>query len=229
MDITKNTILIIAAHPDDDAFGCGGTIAKLSKNKNNIYAIYFTDGVSARLNQKDLKKNIIQRRLNTNTAAKILGIKNYSYCLYPDNKLDSIPLLEIVQRIEQEIKVIKPDIIFTHFGNDLNIDHRIINKAVITATRPKPKNKVKKILLFETLSNTEWNFSGSKTSFNPNYFVDISKTIDKKIKAAKSYNKEIFSWPHPRSVKGIKILAMFRGQSVGLKLAEGFQLLRAND
>jgi LmbE family N-acetylglucosaminyl deacetylase len=229
MYITKKTILIIAAHPDDDAFGCGGTIAKLSKNKNDIYAIYFTDGVSARLNQKDLKKNIIQRRINTNAAAKILGIKNYSYCLYPDNKLDSIPLLEIVQRVEKEIKNIKPDIIFTHFSNDLNIDHRIINKAVITATRPKPKNKIKKIFLFETLSSTEWNFSEKNRSFNPNYFIDISKTIDKKIMSIKSYKKEICKWPHPRSVKGVKVLAMFRGQSVGLKLAEGFQLLRAND
>ena len=191
MDIVKKTILIIAAHPDDDAFGCGGTIAKLSKNKNKIYAIYFTDGVAARINQKDIKNNIIHRRQNTDDAAKILGIKNCSYCLYPDNKLDSIPLLEIVQRIEKEIKIMKPDIIFTHFGNDLNIDHRIIHKAVITATRPKPKNKVKKIFLFETLSSTEWNFSEKNRSFNPNYFIDISKTIDKKIKAIKSYKKEI--------------------------------------
>ena len=229
MDVKKKTILIVAAHSDDDAFGCGGTIVKLSKNNNKIFAIYFTDGVSARNNKKDLNKKIAQRKKNTNNAAKILGIKKFSYCSYPDNKLDSVSLLEIVQRIEEEISIVKPDIIFTHFDNDLNIDHRIINKAVITATRPKPKNRVKKIFLFETLSSTEWNFSSNKVNFNPNYFVDISKTIDKKIKAIRSYKNEICSWPHPRSLKGVKILAMFRGQSVGLELAEGFQLLREND
>ena len=228
MSIKNQTILIVAAHSDDDAFGCVGSIAKLSKN-NQMFAIYFTDGVSSRRNQKSLPKSILERKRDTKKAAKILGIKNFSYCSYPDNKLDSISLLEITQRVEQEISRVKPDIIFTHFENDLNIDHVIINKAVITATRPKPKIKVKKILLFETLSSTEWNFSLKKISFKPNYFIDISKTIEKKIKAVKSYKEELFNWPHPRSVKGVKVLAMFRGQSVGLRLAEGFQLLRQND
>ena len=222
-------VLIIAAHPDDDAFGCGGTIKKLANQKNKIYAIYFTDGVSARINKKDLKKKINDRKKNSEKASKILGIKRCIYHSFPDNQLDKIPLLEIIQKIEEQIKKIKPDLILTHFENDLNIDHQIINRAVVTATRPKPNFRLKKILMFETLSSTEWKFSNKTKNFNPNYFVDISKTINQKIKSVKCYKNEIFNWPHPRSEKGVKTLAMFRGQSVGLKFAEAFQLLRNVD
>ena len=193
----NKTVLIVAAHPDDDAFGCGGTIRKLANQKNKIFAMYFTDGVSTRQNQKKPKKNIIDRKKNSESASKIMGIKNCTYCSFSDNQLDKIPLLKIIQKIEDQIKKIKPDLIFTHFENDLNLDHQIINRAVITATRPKPNIKLKKkILLFETLSSTEWKFSSKTKVFNPNYFVDISKTINHKIKSIKCYKKEIFNWPH---------------------------------
>jgi LmbE family N-acetylglucosaminyl deacetylase len=225
----NRTVLVIAAHPDDDAFGCGGTIRKLANQKNKIYAIYFTDGVSARINKKDLKKKINDRKENSEKASNIMGIKKSIYYSFPDNQLDKVPLLQIIQKIEVQIKKIKPDLIFTHFENDLNLDHQIINRAVVTATRPKPNLKLKKILLFETLSSTEWKFSNKMKVFNPNYFVDISKTINHKIKSIKCYKKEIFKWPHPRSEKGVKTLAMYRGQSVGLKFAEAFQLLRNID
>jgi len=225
--IFKNkTVLIVAAHPDDDAFGCAGTIIKLANQKNKIFAIYFTDGVSARINKSDQKKMILDRKNNSDSAAKIMGIKKCTYLSYPDNQLDKVSLLEIAQKIEHQIKKIQPELILTHFDNDLNLDHQLVNRAVITATRPKPGQKVKKILLFETLSSTEWRFSNKKKVFNPNYFVDISKTINEKIATVKCYKKEVFSWPHPRSLKGVKTLAMFRGQSVGLKFAEAFEVLR---
>lgn len=227
--IKNKNVLVVAAHSDDEAFGCGGTLAKLANQKNNIYAVYFTDGVSARQDKSNNKKEIINRKKNSLKAAKILGIKKCSYYSYPDNQLDTVPILQIIQVIEKEILKINPDIILTHFENDLNIDHQIICSAVKTATRPKPSTSIKKILLFETLSSTEWLFSNKKKTFNPNYFVDITKTINKKIKAVNCYRKEIFKWPHPRSTKGVKTLAMFRGQSVGLKYAEGFQLLRESD
>ncbi len=225
----NKTVLVIAAHPDDDAFGCGGTIRKLANQKNRIYAIYFTDGVSARINKKGLKKKINDRKKNSDKASKIMGIYKCIYHSFPDNQLDKVSLLEIIQKIEEQIKKIKPDIILTHFENDLNLDHQIINRAVVTATRPKPNLKLKKILLFETLSSTEWKFSNKTKVFNPNYFVDISKTLNHKIKSIKCYKEEVFKWPHPRSEKGVKTLAMYRGQSVGLKFAEAFQLLRNID
>ncbi len=225
----NKTVLVVAAHPDDDAFGCGGTLRKLANRNNKIYAIYFTDGVSARKYKKKLKKNIYDRKKNAESASKIMGIKKCIYHSFPDNQLDKIPLLQIIQKIEDQIKKIKPDLIFTHFENDLNLDHQIINRAVVTATRPKPNLKLKKILLFETLSSTEWKFSSKTKNFSPNYFVDISKTIKNKIKSIKCYKKEVYNWPHPRSEKGVRTLAMFRGQSVGLKFAEAFQLLRNID
>ena len=138
-------------YSDDDAFGCGGTLVKLARLKHKIYSLYFTDGVSSRNYKKKLKEKIIDRRKYAEAASKILGIKKCKFFSYPDNKLDTVPFLEIVKNIEKEILKIKPEIIFTHYENDLNIDHQIINRAVITATRPKPKIQIKQILLFETL------------------------------------------------------------------------------
>ncbi len=223
----KKKVLVVAAHSDDDALGCGGTLLKLANQGHEIHAIYFTDGVSSRKKDKDLEKKIFNRKKDSVKASKILGIKSIQNLSYPDNQLDTIPLLKITRNIEKAINTIKPDILFTHYENDLNIDHQIIFKAVMTATRPKPKTKIKKIFLFETLSSTEWKYSiKKKQQFNPNYFVDISKTINKKIKAFSCYKNEVCDWPHPRSLKGIKTLAMYRGQSVGIKFAEAFYLLR---
>ena len=217
-------ILVVAAHPDDEVLGCGGTLIKLSKKKCKIFTLFFTDGVSARKNK--ISKKAGERKRNALDSLKIMGVRQSKFLSYPDNGLDSVPLIKIVKEIEKIIKKFKPDTIITHSNVDLNIDHEIVSRAVVTASRPKPKFCVKNILLFETLSSTEWNFNLKKKSFNPNYFVDITQHIDRKIKAAKAYKNEINSWPHPRSVKGIKNLAKFRGQSVGLNFAEAFYLLR---
>ena len=217
-------VLVVAAHPDDEMLGCGGTIAKLSKKKCKIFSLFFTDGVSAR--EKNKYREINQRKINSLRALKVLGVKQSKFLSYPDNSLDKVPLIKIIKEIENIIKVFKPDTIFTHTSVDLNIDHEIVSRAVITATRPKPNFCVKNIYLFETLSSTEWNFNFKKKSFNPNFFVDITKSIKFKIQAAKEYKKEIESWPNPRSINGIKNLAKYRGQSVGVKYAEAFYLFR---
>ena len=168
-------VLVVAAHPDDEMLGCGGTIAKLSKKKSKIFSLFFTDGVSAR--EKNKNKEINQRKINSLRALKVLGVKQSKFLSYPDNSLDKVPLIKIIKEIENIIKVFKPDTIFTHTSVDLNIDHEIVSRAVITATRPKPNFCVKNIYLFETLSSTEWNFNFKKKSFNPNFFVDITKSI----------------------------------------------------
>ncbi len=217
-------ILVVAAHPDDELLGCGGTIIKFSQKKCKIFTLFFTDGVSAR--GKKFSKTAVNRKNNALNSLKIMGVRNSKFLSYPDNGLDTVPLIKITREIEKVIKKFKPDTIFTHSNVDLNIDHEIVSRAVVTASRPKPNFCVKNILLFETLSSTEWNFNLKKKTFNPNYFVDITATINKKIKAAKAYKNEINTWPHPRSIKGIKNLANYRGQSVGLKYAEAFYLLR---
>lgn len=224
----KKNFVIIAAHPDDEAFGCAGTVAKLIKNNWKAHLLFFTDGVSARKNHKNLKNKIKRRKFSALRSSKLLGITNVKFLSFPDNGLDKVKLIEIIKEIESYIEQFKPEIIFTHSNADLNIDHEIINRAVITATRPKPNYCVKKILLFETLSSTEWIFSGKKNNFEPNYFVDIKDTIKLKIRAIKAYKAELRRWPHPRSVNGAKILANYRGQSVGFEFAEAFFLLREN-
>ena len=217
-------VLVVAAHPDDELLGCGGTLIKLAKKNCKIFTLFFTDGVSARGNK--FSKKVNNRKNNALKSLKIMGVHSSKFLSYPDNGLDTVPLIKIVREIEQIITKFKPDTILTHSNVDLNIDHEIVSRAVVTASRPKPNFCVKNILLFETLSSTEWNFNLKKKTFNPNYFIDITLTIKKKIKAAKAYKNEINSWPHPRSIKGIKNLASYRGQSVGLKYAEAFYLLR---
>ena len=157
---------------------------------------------------------------------KILGVKHFSFNDFPDNEFDKISLLKITKRIEVEIKKYNPDTILTHHNSDLNIDHQITSKAVMTACRPKVKNNVKLILFFEILSSTEWNINTKKLFFNPNWYEDITKYLKIKIKAIKCYKKELRKSPHPRSLNTIKALSIFRGSSSGVKNAEAFQLGR---
>ncbi|MEC8074331.1 MAG: PIG-L deacetylase family protein [Pseudomonadota bacterium] len=220
-------ILVVAAHPDDEILGCGGTIAKHVANGDNVDVIFLTNGVSARIQKKyNLKKNINKRRNAAIKAAKIVGANTPHFLNFSDNQLDKHPLLKIIKSVEKIIVKIKPEKVYTHFDNDLNIDHQIANKVVITICRPQKKNKVKEILFFEVPSSTEWQITKSSKTFAPNWFEDISKYLNKKILAIKAYKEELNEWPHPRSVKGIKSLANWRGATVGYKAAEGFILGR---
>ncbi len=217
----KNNILIIAAHPDDEILGCGGTIIKLKKDFN-IKVLFMTDGVSARGKKS---KEIIERKESCKKLFKKLGISEPTFFDFPDNQMDSVPLLHIVKKIEHILKKIKPITIFTHYAECLNIDHQITCKSVLTACRPLKNNTVKKILSFEVLSSTEWSKFKNK-GFEPNYFIDISKQMKKKISSMKHYRRELRKYPHSRSIKAIEALARFRGVSCGVKYAEGFYLNR---
>ena len=220
-------ILVVAAHPDDEVLGCGGTLYKFSKLGYKINILFLSNGVSARnIVNKKMQKNISLRRKSAQNAGKILGINKIDFFDLPDNKFDSVPLLRIIKLIEQSIKEHDPSIIFTHYDNDLNIDHKITSQATITATRPYLNSSLKKLLLFEVLSSSEWNFGTSSKSFSPNYFVNIEKEIKIKQKAMKCYNQELRKWPHPRSLEGIKNLAKIRGSISGLKFAESFISIR---
>jgi len=222
----KKNVLVVAAHPDDEVLGCGGTIAKY-KNIYNFNCLFLSDGVSSR--SLDKKKNEIQikkRKISAEKAKKILGIKKIFFGNFPDNSMDSIPFLSIVKFIEAHIKLIKHFRIYTHFGNDLNIDHKLASKAVVTATRPQKKNTVKEILFFEIPSSTEWNFRNTKGFFNPNVFENIEKTIEFKKRALTSYKQELRKYPHPRSMQAIINLSKYRGNTSASKHAEAFVLAR---
>ena len=161
----KKKILVIAAHPDDEVLGCGGALSKFSKLGYEVNVAFFSDGVSSRdLKLGKKKKEILQRKKSSYRAAKILGINKIEFFDLPDNQFDTIPLLKIVKLVESLIKKYSPSTIFTHYDNDLNIDHRMISRAVVTTTRPYPGSCVKRLLFFEIPSSTEWNFSSSLKS-----------------------------------------------------------------
>ena len=184
--------------------------------------MFFTDGVNARENQT--KKNISSRKKNLKSCLQILGISNFKHYEFLDNQLDRYPLLQIVKIIENEIKSFRPNTIYTHFNNDINIDHQIVSKAVSTATRLN--SDIENIFQFEVLSSTELNNLNSSSNFIPNTFEDIKDYIDIKLKAFSSYKNEVKKWPHPRSKEGLKTLAKYRGMQSGRVFAEAFIQIR---
>lgn len=161
-------ILIVCAHPDDEVIGCGGTISLLSKTAK-IDLLVFTNGEGSRKFSSDeqYKKKTLQRKQMLQKSSKILGIKNIHQLDFRDNQLDTYSLLEITKELENYLKKYKPDTIFTHYKNDLNIDHRKVFEAVITATRPFKNTFIKNLLSFEITSSTELSYS--KNQFNPNF------------------------------------------------------------
>ena len=231
-------ILVIVAHPDDEVLGMGGTIKKLTKEGHNIKIVILATGITSRRssnysNSTDYKldkklENITKKQLkelqkDAKNASKILGVTKLTMMNFPDNEMDKITNLEITKTIEKIINEFKPQIVYTHSEYDLNIDHRIIHNAVLTATRPSQKFTVKKVITFEVPSSTEWNFS---KKFIPNIFVDISKELSVKTRAMKAYQNEIRKFPHPRSIEGLEIIAKRWGTVSGFRAAEAFCLIR---
>jgi LmbE family N-acetylglucosaminyl deacetylase len=221
-----NKILIVSAHPDDEVLGCGGTVARLSKEGHTIYTLILGEGVTSRDNIRNRNKSeneIIDLKNYAEKANKILGVKKVFFYDFPDNRFDTVPFLDIVKVIEKIKSQIKPDIVFTHYEKDLNIDHQITYRAVITATRPLEKETVNEIYSFEIPSSTEWSYP---LSFSPNVFYDISETIDIKLKVLGKYKTELKKYPHPRSLEGVKLIAKNWGIKVGLEYAEAFKCAR---
>lgn len=217
------TILAIVAHSDDEALGCGGTLARHVAEGDRVLAIFLTDGVGARFSGKH--KDADERESARSKAASVLGIQTAAQFDFPDNRMDSVALLDIVQEIEGVAATLNPDTIYTHHSGDLNVDHRICNQAVLTAFRPIPGEAVKAIYGFEVNSSTEWQFGGTDP-FRPQRFVDISQTLDTKMAALHAYETEMRDSPHARSYDAVRALAGWRGASVGLRAAEGFSVLR---
>lgn len=220
----SRTVLIVAAHTDDEALGCGGTVAKHVDDGDTVHAVFMADGVTSRQDATDAEME--QRNSAAASAHRMLGIEQTYMLGFPDNRMDSVPLLDIVQRLEGILEKVKPEVIYTHHIGDLNIDHQITHKAVMTACRPVPGASVKEIYAFEVLSSTEWNTPGF-LNFIPNVFVDISKHLEMKLKALQFYELEMRKEPHSRSKENALRLAELRGNTVGVKAAEGFSLVRA--
>ena len=219
-------ILIVAAHPDDEVLGCFGTVSKLIKEGYEAYTLILGEGKTSRLDTRKIEENKEQLKILNDEIKKandIIGIKKCFVYDFPDNRFDSVDLLDIIKVISKIKEEIKPDIIFTHYENDLNIDHKITYQAVITATRPMENESVKEIYSFEVLSSTEWQYP---ISFSPDVFFDIQDTIELKLNAMQCYKSELCLYPHPRSLEGIELNAKYNGMRVGKNYVEAFKSVR---
>ena len=223
-----NKILTIAAHPDDELLGLGGTIRKRVNDGDKADCLILGEGLTSRENNRDQvsKESLEELYSDTYQAAEFIGYDNLFFSKLPDNRFDSVDLLDIIKEIEKIIRKVQPDIIYTHHYGDLNIDHQKTFEAVITACRPVGEYGVKEIYAFETPSSTEWNFQYRDNTFKPNLFVDISETIDAKLKGMDCYDSEKRDYPHPRSLKALKTIAVRWGTVVGKEYVEAFELIR---
>lgn len=230
--LRSNKVLVVVAHPDDEVLGPGGSMFRLIKNYNCVIRVVILgEGITSRADERDpekWKKELAIHRSNIESARAAIGYNSTGIYDLPDNRFDSIALLDIVKVIEREKTEFKPDVIFTHHGGDVNVDHQRTFDAVITATRPMSHENVCRIITFETMSGTEWRASSDPRQFLPNMFVEISKEgLDAKIKAMEAYEFEKRTYPHPRSPEALKVRAQMWGVANGMELAEAFQVIRS--
>lgn len=223
------TVLIVAAHPDDEILGVGATAARHAAEGDAVYAMILGEGQTSRSSHREDTDRETVELLHKNTleSAKAIGFRDVFFADFPDNRFDEVDLLDIVKVVEERIRDLKPQIVYTHYSGDLNVDHQYTARAVLTATRPIGDYCVEEIYAFETLSSSEWNFDHTlQAAFRPNVFVDITDYYVQKEAAMKCYVSELCEFPHPRSLTGMDVLSKTRGMAVGMQRAEAFMLIR---
>lgn len=225
--MSARTILVVAAHPDDETLGCGGTIAHLA-GEHEVHVVILGEGISSRYANRQAAASTELRRVQdeARAAATLLGARVVEFGGLPDNRFDELPLLDVIKRVERWVEEIQPQAIYTHHPGDLNIDHLFTFRAVLTATRPTQGCPVREIYAFEVPSSTEWAFQRFEPIFRPNVFRDISATLETKIRAMQTYTSEVRPSPHPRSPEALRAIARRWGSVVGSEYAEAFELIR---
>jgi N-acetylglucosamine malate deacetylase 1 len=217
-------VLVVAAHPDDETLGAGGTIARHTSDGDEVWVCLLSEGASSRHDEVELQKSCAER------ACEVLGVHKVVFLDFPDQRLDTISLIDIIRPIESCIESLQPDLVYTHFMEDVNQDHRIAYRATLVATRPVAGHSVKQLLCFETPSSTEWAAPFPGSVFAPNVYVDISETLPTKLEAMSKYAEthvsEVREYPHPRSLEALEIYAKRHGIKIGRPAAEPFMLVR---
>lgn len=221
---------VIAAHPDDEILGCGATIKKLTMLGCDVNVLLLSEGLMARKNnneEKTVTAELSTLRESCLQANRHIGVNNVVFKSFPDNRFDSVSLLDIVKEIEGFLRHYPSSLVFTHHRGDLNIDHQLTNRAVLTACRPISVWSPDIILSFDILSSTAWYFGSRENYFIPNLYVDISSTLADKINAMSCYESEIKDFPFARSLESIRKQAGHLGSIVNMEAAEGFEIIRA--
>lgn len=217
-------ILVIAAHPDDETYGVGGTICRHVDHGDDVKVLILADGVTARHNAID------QQQAAAIEAAKALGVSEIIFAGLPDQRLDSLPLLDLIKPISELLNNYKPDTVYTHHSGDTNQDHRAVFQATLVACRPMETSPVQNLICYEVASSTEWSPATPGWQFMPNHYVNIELYLSKKILALGSYTRtyvsEVPAFPHPRSIESTEFIARERGVRVGFKAAEAFMIIR---
>ena len=223
------SVLVVAAHPDDEVLGCGATIHRLTTHGAEVHILILGEGATSRYSERSQAEASEVGRLSAQAreAGDIVGARSVTVRDFPDNRFDTVALLEIVKVIEQHIERTRPSQVFVQHGGDVNIDHQRTYRAVLAATRPQPDVPVREVLSFEVASSTEWAFGHLQPRFDPTIFYDVSDHLDAKVAALECYTHELRQAPHPRSVEGIRALAAQRGASMGVAAAEAFTLVRS--
>jgi len=222
-------VLVVAAHPDDEVLGCGGTMARLAHEGHEVFISLLAEGMTSRFDKREEAdpSQVDGLHERSRQAARLIGAKDLSLHGLPDNRLDSMPLLDVVKIVERRVQEVSPERIYTHHGGDLNIDHGIVHRAVLTATRPGHGFPVREVYLFEVPSSTEWAFQQFAPPFQPNVFVNIVSYVEQKIDAMACYESESRAFPHPRSPEALRAIAQRWGSVAGCAAAEPFQLVRS--
>jgi LmbE family N-acetylglucosaminyl deacetylase len=217
-------ILTVAAHPDDETLGAGGTMARLAARGHEVWVCVLSDGVTSRHRHVELQQECALR------AGDVLGVSRMEFCGFPDQRLDALPLLEVITPIEKLVGEFEPDVVLTHFKEDSNQDHRVAFAATLVAARPVNGTSVRRLMCYEAASSTEWAPPFAGSVFSPNVFVDITSTLATKIDAMKRYadtfDSEMRPFPHPRSVEALEAYARRHGVAAGVEAAEPFMLVR---
>jgi N-acetylglucosamine malate deacetylase 1 len=218
-----NTVLVCAAHPDDEMLGCGATMAKHAAAGDAVHVLIMGGGVASRGDDPAAVANL---KRATQRASEIVGAASLEMHDFPDNRMDTVDRLALARVVEAAIARLAPSIVYTHHHGDMNVDHGRVHDAVAVACRSTPQNTVRTLLFFEVPSSTEWRPASSGTTFAPNWFVDVSSTLDVKLRALEAYAAEMRPFPHPRSREAVEHLARWRGATAGVQAAEAFILGR---
>jgi LmbE family N-acetylglucosaminyl deacetylase len=222
------TVLCVVAHPDDEVLGVGGTLAAHARSGETVHVCILSNGVASRHDgdTETVTQEQAERKASAQTACERLSAEEPTLRSFPDNQFDSVPLVDLVRAVEAQIEKHRPDTVYTHHYGDLNVDHELTARAVVTATRPLADSDIQRVAAFETLSATEWGVPSADNAFQPTTFVDISETLEDKLDALDAYSQELRDHPHPRTVENVERSARLWGAKSGVPAAEPFELLR---